>query len=152
MIKIFLKYAESIPIPLSLKEKIQSFSVLKDAASAAVFGIRAGNGVILVTTKRGAEGKMQIDFNANVGVQERTRNPEFLNSYEYATLYNEALANDGKPALYSADDLEKYRTHSSPDTHPDSDWFSVLKKSAMVRNYSISATGGTDKIRYATSL
>lgn len=132
--------------------EIQSFSVLKDAASAAVFGIRAGNGVILVTTKRGAEGKMQIDFNANVGVQERTRNPEFLNSYEYATLYNEALANDGKPALYSAADLEKYRTHSSPDTHPDSDWFSVLKKSAMVRNYSISATGGTDKIRYATSL
>lgn len=132
--------------------EIQSFSVLKDAASAAVFGIRAGNGVILVTTKRGAEGKMQIDFSANYGVQERTRNPEFLNSYEYATLYNEALANDGKAALYSADDLEKYRTHSSPDTHPDSDWFSVLKKSAMMRNYSISATGGTDKIRYATSL
>jgi TonB-linked SusC/RagA family outer membrane protein len=131
--------------------EIQSFSILKDAASAAVFGIRAGNGVILVTTKRGAEGKMQIDFTANVGVQERTRNPEFLNSYEYAMLYNEALANDGKQPMYSQNDLEKYRTHSSPDTHPDSDWFSVLKKSAMVRNYSISATGGSDKVRYATS-
>ncbi|MFV8324429.1 TonB-dependent receptor [Flavobacterium sp. ZS1P14] len=131
--------------------EIQSFSILKDAASAAVFGIRAGNGVILVTTKRGAEGKMQIDFNTSSGVQERTKNPEFLNSYEYATLYNEALANDGKPAQYSQDDLQKYLTHSSPDTHPDSDWFSVLKKTALMHNYNLSATGGTDKVRYATS-
>ncbi|WP_164905489.1 TonB-dependent receptor [Flavobacterium sufflavum] len=132
--------------------EIQSFSILKDAASAAVFGIRAGNGVILVTTKRGAEGKMQIDFSSNIGVQERTRNPEFLNSYEFASLYNEALANEGKAPLYSQDDLQKYLTHSSPDTHPDSDWFSVLKKTAIMRNYNLSATGGTDKVRYATSL
>jgi TonB-linked SusC/RagA family outer membrane protein len=131
--------------------EIQSFSILKDAASAAVFGIRAGNGVILVTTKRGTEGKMQIDFNTSSGVQERTKTPEFLNSYEYATLYNEALANEGKPAQYSQDDLQKYLTHSSPDTHPDSDWFSVLKKTALMHNYNLSATGGTDKVRYATS-
>ena len=131
--------------------EIQSFSILKDAASAAVFGIRAGNGVILVTTKRGAEGKMQINFSTNIGVQERTRNPQFLNSYEFASLYNEALTNEGKSPLYSADDLEKYRTHSSPDTHPDSDWFSVLKNNALMRSYNLSATGGTDKIRYATS-
>lgn len=132
--------------------EIQSFSILKDAASAAVFGIRAGNGVILVTTKRGAEGKMQIDFSSSLGVQERTRNPEFLNSYEFASLYNEALTNEGKEPLYSQDDLQKYLTHSSPDTHPDSDWFSVLKKTAIMRNYNLSATGGTDKVRYATSL
>lgn len=132
--------------------EIASFSILKDAASAAVFGVRGGNGVILVTTKRGAEGKMQIDFSSSLGVQERTKNPEFLNSYEYATLYNEALANAGKPAQYSQDDLQKYLTHSSPDTHPDTDWLSVLKKTAIMRNYNLSATGGTDKVRYATSL
>lgn len=132
--------------------EIASFSILKDAASAAVFGVRGGNGVILVTTKRGAEGKMQIDFSSSLGVQERTKNPDFLNSYEYATLYNEALANAGKAPLYSQDDLQKYLTHSSPDTHPDSDWFSVLKKTAIMRNYNLSATGGTDKVRYATSL
>ncbi|HZJ37429.1 MAG TPA: TonB-dependent receptor [Gillisia sp.] len=132
--------------------EIQSFSVLKDAASAAVFGIRAGNGVILVTTKRGVAGKMQIDFSTTIGVQERTREPEILNSYNFALLYNEALANEGKEALYSEDDLIKYRNRSNLDTHPDSDWLSVLNKTALVRTYNIAASGGSEKVRYATSV
>jgi TonB-linked SusC/RagA family outer membrane protein len=133
--------------------EIQSFSILKDAASAAVFGVRAGNGVILVTTKRGASGKTQFSYSANFGIQQRTRTPEYLNSYDYATLYNEALANDGKPAQFSASDLQKYKDHSDPDRYPDSDWFNtLLKKTAPVTQHNLSVNGGTEKVRYAVSL
>ena len=132
--------------------EIESFSILKDAASAAVFGIRAGNGVILVTTKRGTAGKMNINFSTSLGVQERTREPEILNSYDFALLYNEALSNEGKDALYSEDDLMKYKNRSNLDTHPDSDWLSVLNKTALVRTYNIAASGGSEKVRYATSI
>ncbi len=132
--------------------EIQSFSVLKDAASAAVFGVRGGNGVILVTTKRGVAGKMQIDYSANFGVQQRTRVAQFLNSYDLASLYNEALANEGKPALYPDSVLQKYKDGSDPDAYPNSDWNSILKNTAMMNSHSLSATGGSDKIRYAALL
>ncbi|WP_370479261.1 SusC/RagA family TonB-linked outer membrane protein [Tamlana flava] len=131
--------------------EIESLSVLKDAASAAVFGVRGGNGVILVTTKRGKSGKMQINVSSSLGIQERTRDPELLGSYEWAQLYNEALVNEGQQPLYTQDDLDKYRTGSSPDTHPDTDWLSVLDKTPMIRRYGISANGGSDNVQFATS-
>jgi len=132
--------------------EIESVSILKDAASAAVFGMRAGNGVVLVTTKRGKEGKIQIGLSSNFGVQERTIEPEFVNSYEYAVLRNEALANGGRPLEYSNEDLQKYLDGSSPDTHPDTDWQSLLRDSAPIQQHNLSATGGTDKIQFASSL
>ena len=67
-------------------------------------------------------------------------------------LYNEALSNEGKDALYSEDDLMKYKNRSNLDTHPDSDWLSVLNKTALVRTYNIAASGGSEKVRYATSI
>ncbi|AVR45596.1 hypothetical protein C7S20_10140 [Christiangramia fulva] len=132
--------------------EIESLSVLKDAASAAVFGVRGGNGVILVTTKRGKEGVMQINFTSNLGVQQRTNEPDYLNSYEYAQLYNEALINEGKDPIYTEQDLNKYLNHTNPDTHPDVNWFDVLKNTALLREYSLSASGGSEKVQYATSL
>ncbi|SDL14271.1 TonB-linked outer membrane protein, SusC/RagA family [Catalinimonas alkaloidigena] len=132
--------------------EIESVSVLKDAASAAVFGVRGGNGVILVTTKRGVAGKMQIALNASYGIQERTRTPEYVGSYEWAMLYNEALVNQGQAPQYTDDDLQKYRDQSSPDTHPDTDWLSVLSTTAPMYNMGITANGGSDKVQYATSL
>lgn len=131
--------------------EIESFSILKDAASAAVFGMRAGNGVILVTTKRGKAGKMQIDFSSSLGVQERTRDPEYLDSYEYSVLYNEALANQGQAPIYSEEDLQRYQDGSNPDTHPNADWFSVLNKAPLVQTHNISANGGSEKVQYAAS-
>ena len=74
---------------------IESISVLKDAASAAIYGVRAGNGVILVTTKKGKEGRMKVSYNGYIGFQNPTRLPKWVNSTDYATLYNEALTNDG---------------------------------------------------------
>ena len=87
--------------------EIENFTVLKDAASAAVFGVRGGNGVILVTTKRGATGKMQISFNSSYGVQERVRQAKLMNSFEFASLFNEALKNDGRPAQYTDAEIQK---------------------------------------------
>lgn len=132
--------------------EIASVNVLKDAASAAVFGVRGGNGVILVTTKRGAAGKMQINFTTNVGIQERTRIPEFVGSYEWAQLFNEALVNEGRNPQYTEEDLQKYLTGSDPDTHPNVDWQSVLKNTSMISRYAITANGGSDKIQYSTAL
>lgn len=132
--------------------EVESVSVLKDAASAAVFGVRGGNGVILVTTKRGKEGRMQISFTTNLGIQERTNEPKYLGSYEYAKLYNEALVNQGDEPFYTQEDLDKYLSGSSPDTHPDVNWFDFLKSTAAMQEYSISANGGSEKVQYATSL
>ncbi|WP_171659787.1 MULTISPECIES: SusC/RagA family TonB-linked outer membrane protein [Flavobacteriaceae] len=131
--------------------EIESFSVLKDASSAAVFGVRGGNGVILITTKRGKAGKMQINFSSSLGIQERTRDPDLLDSYEYATLFNEANINEGNEATYSAEDLQKYQDGSSPDTHPNVDWLSVLNKSAIIKTYNIAANGGSENVQYAVS-
>lgn len=132
--------------------EIESVSILKDAASAAVFGMQAGNGVILVTTKRGKEGRIQIALNSNFGVQQRTIEPEFVDSYEYAVLRNEALANGGLPLEYTDEDLQNYLNGSSPDTHPNSDWHSLLRDKAPMQQHNLSATGGTDNIQFATSL
>ncbi|PHQ29561.1 hypothetical protein CJ305_09605 [Leeuwenhoekiella nanhaiensis] len=131
--------------------EIESFTVLKDAASAAVFGVRGGNGVILITTKRGKKGVMQINLTTTLGVQERTRDPKFLSAYEYGSLYNEALTNQGDEPLYTEQELELFRNGSDPDNYPNTNWFSVLNKTALIQTYNISANGGSEKIQYATS-
>jgi len=132
--------------------EIESISILKDAASAAVFGVRGANGVILVTTKRGKAGKTNLSFSARTDWQMPTRLPEYLDSYNMALLLNEGYRNEGKPELYSADALEAFRTGSNPDVYPNTDWAKVaLRPSAPQQQYNISANGGTDKIRYFVS-
>ena len=131
--------------------EIENFSVLKDAASAAVFGVRGGNGVILVTTKRGATGRVQISYNGSYGIQQRVRQAKLMNSFEFASLYNEALQNDGKPAQFTDAELQKYKDGSDPDAYPDADWHSLLEKNPMIMKHDLTATGGTNKVRYATS-
>ena len=95
---------------------------MKDGAATAIFGNRAANGVLMVSTKRGHNGPLMVNFSAQFGFQQAMRLPEFLGSYDYARLYNEGLANDGQPALYTAADLEAYRTGSDPLFYPDVDW------------------------------
>lgn len=133
--------------------EIANISVLKDAASAAVFGVRGGNGIILVTTKRGLSGRTLFSYNVNYGIQQRIRTPKYLGSYEYATLFNEAKINDGGTAFYTADDIQKFQDGSDPDGHPNTDWYAVaLRKTTPMTQHNLSATGGSDKVRYALSL
>lgn len=132
---------------------IATISVLKDAAAAAIYGMRAANGVVLITTKRGGTSKPQLSVNSYAGIQVPTRMPNFLNSYDYATLLNEANVNDGTPEAYTAEDLQKFRDGSSPDTHPDTDWLDeTLYSNSMIQSHDISVMGSYEKARYFTSV
>lgn len=130
-------------------DEIETISLLKDAAATALYGIRGANGVLLVTTKRGRTGTPEINFRAQTGWQSPVRLPEFLGSYDYARLYNEALANENKPLRYTATDLEAYRTGSDPYFHPDVNWYQeILKKSTPISNYNLNFRGGNTNARY----
>lgn len=127
---------------------IESISVLKDAASAAVFGMRAANGVILVTTKRGQEG-LSVNFSSNLSIQSPTRLPEFANSYDFARLYNEFMGE----TIYTDEELQKFKDGSDPDHYPDTDWYGLmLKHNAIQHNHNLSVSGGSNKVKYFVSL
>ena len=131
---------------------IQTLTVLKDASAAAVYGVRGANGVILITTKRGESGKPTITYSSEITSVMPSQLPKYTGSFDYATLLNEAKRNEGKAEVYSADDLNKFRTGSNPLTHPDTDWFGEgLKASALLQQHNISISGGSDKVRYFVS-
>ncbi|UZH55415.1 TonB-dependent receptor [Salinimicrobium tongyeongense] len=132
---------------------IASISVLKDAASAAIYGSKAANGVILITTKTGKYGEPTVNFSSDIGWQSPTKLPDYLGSYDYATLYNEALENSGKAAKFSEEDLELFRNGSDPFGHPDTDWQDLLYQGSgfvITNNFGIS--GGSDFTRYRASI
>ncbi len=129
--------------------EIDRIELLKDAAATAVYGNRAANGVLLVTTKKGTEKPLEIDFGVRYGLQQAFRMPEYLGAYDYATLYNEALANEGKEPLYSAEALEAYRTGSNPLLYPDVNWTEEMMRSfSPVANYHLTARGGSQTVKY----
>lgn len=134
-------------------EEIEEISVLKDASATAIYGMRAANGVILVTTKKGHIQPLTVNFSAQYGLQSATSLPNFLNSYDYARLYNEALANDGRPALYTQQDLDLYQNGSDPAFHPNVNWYDqVLNRTAPLSNYNINFKGGNNTVRYFVML
>jgi TonB-linked SusC/RagA family outer membrane protein len=98
---------------------IESITVLKDAASSAIYGSRAANGVIIVTTKQGVEGSMQVSYDSYIGKQKATELPHFADSWTYAEMFNEALINAGQNPLYSQDDINKFRSGTDPDNYPN---------------------------------
>ena len=130
---------------------INSISVLKDAASSSIYGNRAANGVILITTKKGSAGKMKINYNGYVGVQNATRLPSVLNSVEYTTLRNEASVNSGSVPNYTDADIQKYAAHNDP-MYPDIDYFKVYYSKAYTQNHRLSITGGNENVQYAFML
>ena len=133
--------------------EIENVTILKDASSTAVFGVRGANGVILVTTKRGKEGKAKINASFSYGMQAPTRLPEFVNSYDYASYINEAYENDGKALPFSDDVIEAFRTQSNPLMYPDTDWMEVLFKSTTPQTQgNLNISGGTDRVRYFVSM
>ncbi|MBC8032884.1 MAG: TonB-dependent receptor plug domain-containing protein, partial [Chitinophagaceae bacterium] len=134
-------------------EEIEEISLLKDASATAVYGFRGANGVLLVTTKRGKQGPLSVSFSALGGFSQAISLPKTLNSFQYATLYNEASVNDGRAPLYSSTALEAYQTKSNPVLYPDVNWYDqVLRKTAPVSNYNLSFTGGTSNVRYFVTL
>lgn len=136
--------------------EIEDITVLKDASATAVFGVRGANGVILVTTKRGKEGKAQISFSTSMALQLPTRIPEFANSYDYATAYNKAQMHDGvkeENFVFTPTILEAFRTHSDPLLYPDTDWTDLLlKETAWQTQHNLNISGGSNRVKYFASL
>ncbi|MCE6991179.1 TonB-dependent receptor [Dyadobacter sp. CY323] len=129
-------------------DDIQSISVLKDASSAAIYGARSANGVILVTTKNGGPGKAKISYNGYVGFNKATKLPDFLNSWEYAEMFN--IASGTK--TYSAEDIEKYRSQSDPDNFPNTKFLDKLfSENGIQTGHTISINGGNERAKYFLS-
>lgn len=133
---------------------IQSISFLKDAASASIYGNRAANGVILIETKKGAEGKISISYNNNFGWQRATELPDFLPSWEYATYYNMAMRNMGRQEAYSVEQIEKFRNGSDPDNYPNVNHLKWLLESGsgFQHQHNISIQGGSASTKYNLSV
>ncbi|UBM59922.1 TonB-dependent receptor [Marinilongibacter aquaticus] len=124
---------------------IQSISVLKDAASAAIYGSKAANGVVLVTTKVGERNeKMRVNFNSYVGVQSLGRHYNTIsNSVESMELTNAALVNAGSSAIFPQDLINQYKSSDDAFKYPNTDWFKVLFQDALIQQNNISITGGS---------
>ncbi|WP_207495147.1 TonB-dependent receptor [Aridibaculum aurantiacum] len=133
--------------------EIESITVLKDAASTAVFGIRGANGVIVITTKAGREGKPRISYSSNFSLQSYTGIPRALNAFDNATLINEANRNDNIPETWTADELRKFKDGSDPLGYPDINWFEyVTRKYYPQTQHNINVSGGTKVVKYFASV
>lgn len=129
-------------------EDVESISVLKDASTAAIYGARAANGVILVTTKIGKEGKISISYNGYVGTNKATAFPKFVNSWEYAQLLNEA---DGKE-YYTPEEIQKLKDGSDPDNYANANYLDeVFSRNGIQTGHDLTLNGGTASNRYMLS-
>ena len=136
--------------------EVEDISILKDASATAVFGVRGANGVIIVTTKRGQEGKTDISFSASYGIQEVANFIKMVDSYTWASLYNNAQLGDGiDPAQvrFSPEAIQHFRDGDMPMIYPNMDWLKyVMKKTAPQQQYNISVRGGNKIARYFVSV
>jgi len=129
--------------------EVESLTILKDASATAVYGSRAANGVILVTTKRGALGKPVFSYNGFGGIQQPTVYPRLMNGYEYATTKNQARENMGLSPEYTDQQLEDIRKGNVPKT----DWYDeTLNKHAFQMQHNMNVSGGTEAVKYFLSL
>lgn len=132
--------------------EIESVTILKDASATAVFGVRGANGVILITTKRGIQGKAKVSFSTSAGVNLRTKELEFANSYQYASYYNMMKTNDGGNPVFTDDQLTTFRDHTNPLLYPDINWIDYcMNKAAFQSQHNVNISGGTDNMRYFVS-
>ena len=136
---------------------IESISFLKDAASSAIYGSRAAYGVVLVTTKQGKKEKMNVSYSGYVAWSNPTYKPEYVNSAQYAELYNEALYNSnpslGKYQGYTEEEIKLFANGTQPDLYPNTDWNDlILDKNVISTQHSLNISGGSEKVRYFLGL
>ena len=130
-------------------EDIASLSILKDASATALYGVRGANGIVLITTRRGAESKPQINIKVETGVTSPVRLPEMASTGEFIDFLNNMYVNSGQQAIFSDYDKEMFLSGSDPDLYPSVDWVNeVFKNQAMTTKANVSVTGGTKSVRY----
>lgn len=136
--------------------EIESINVLKDASATAVFGVRGANGVILVTTRRGEEGKTKININSSVGMQMPTRILDIADSYTTASVFTDYQRRIGiskEKLAFSDYDLERFRLGDEPIMYPNIDWYDyMMNKAAVQTQHNVNISGGTKNVRYFISL
>ena len=138
--------------------EIESVSILKDASATAIYGVRGANGVILITTRKGQQGKPRLSYSGNIAIQSPTALPHYLNSAQYCEMYNEALKNDAytKGTTYvprfTEEDIERYRDGTDPIMHPNTDWVGkFLRNTSMRTQHNFHISGGTNRVKYFIS-
>jgi len=132
---------------------IETVTVLKDAAAVAPYGVAGANGVILVTTKKGKTGRPSFSYDGYAGIQNPTRLPQFVNSYQYALLRNEGATNDGTPIPYTAYDLQKFKDHTDPDGHSDGHPLNdIILNNRLITYHNASLSGGSDDFKYYAAI
>ncbi len=137
--------------------EVESITILKDASATAVFGVRGANGVVLITTKRGTEGKAKISVNSSFSLVQPTETIELANSYQYAQFYNQMLLNDNpnltpEELKFSPTVIQKFKDKSDPIRFPDVDWVDYcLKNTTYQTQHNLNISGGTKDVRYFVS-
>ncbi|MFD0763541.1 SusC/RagA family TonB-linked outer membrane protein [Mucilaginibacter lutimaris] len=132
--------------------EIENISILKDASSTAVYGIKGANGVLVVTTRRGKGGAPKVNVRVEGGMQQPTRTPKFLDAYNSALLINEAQLNDGIPQSFTQADLDAFRNGNDPYGHPNVNWYEkIFKKQSYQANTNLDISGGTNALKYFIS-
>jgi TonB-linked SusC/RagA family outer membrane protein len=136
-------------------ENIESVTVLKDAASASIYGSRAANGVILVTTKQGKAGKMQVSYSYNFGIAKATSLPDLVyNSAQYMQMYNQAAVNSGAPTSnrFTQDQIDAYANSTDRNLYPNYNWLNTVIQPAHVQTHNLNLTGGSETTTYNVGL
>jgi TonB-linked SusC/RagA family outer membrane protein len=130
--------------------EIESISVLKDASSAAIYGSRASNGVILVTTKRGNSKGFNVNYTSYAGWQAPTSKPKIVNGLDHMLLINDAYINTGRSTLYSDQAIDEYKSKglTDRDRYPDTDWQKLtMTENGFMQSHYVGITGGTDRVK-----
>lgn len=136
-------------------ENIESVTVLKDAASASIYGSRAANGVILVTTKQGKAGKMQISYSYNLGITKASSLPDLVyNSAQYMQMYNQAAINSGAPTSnrFTQAQIDAYTNSTDKNLYPSFNWLDAVMKTVNVQTHNLNLSGGTENTTYNVGL
>jgi TonB-linked SusC/RagA family outer membrane protein len=132
--------------------EIENISVLKDAAAAAVYGVQGGNGVVLITTRKGRIGKPKLNYSNQFTYTSFTAYPKYLSSADRAEILNEGLRNSGQTTFYTDDEVDLFRSGSDPLNYPNTDWRGqILKDFGFQQQHNLNLSGGTEKVKYFVS-
>lgn len=130
-------------------DDIASFSILKDATATALYGVRGANGIVLITTKRGAESKPKINFKAEYGLTQPVKLPKLANTSQWIDYYNELFVDSGAPAAIDEYERQMYLSGADPDLYPSVDWVKTMFKNlANTERVNMNVTGGSKSVRY----
>jgi TonB-linked SusC/RagA family outer membrane protein len=132
---------------------IDNVSVLKDAASASIYGNRASGGVLVITTKKGKKGTAVITYSNSFGKNKAVALPDYLPSWQAATMYDQARVNEGQSAVYTDAEIQKFKDGSDPFNYPNTDWLGLFYNgNGFQQNHYLGVSGGSDKTTYALSI